>query len=240
MPFVQQITWDDVPHLSEAQKQKLMSAIPPHQRDARTRGDPVLGAGVIYPVPWSEVSVAPFAIPPYWKRGYGLDFGWNRTAAIWAAQNPADSVIYAYAEHYRGQAEPVIHSEAIKARGGWIKGAADPAGHGASQIDGRKLIDLYRANGLKLVEAENAVEAGLYQVWTLLSTGQLKLFTTLQKTSAEYRIYRRDERGRIIKENDHLMDALRYLIMTWAKIATVQAPPTVIGRTMIGDREAGY
>lgn len=29
----------------------------------------------------------------------------------------------------------------------------------------------------------------------------------------EYRLYRRDERGRVVKTNDHLMDAFRYAVM---------------------------
>jgi hypothetical protein len=42
----------------------------------------------------------------------------------------------------------------------------------------------------------------------------MKIFRTLRNTIAEIRIYRRDENGKIVKENDHLMDAKRYLVMT--------------------------
>ena len=46
-------------------------------------------------------------------RAYGLDVGWNKTAAIWGARNPETGVIYLYSEYYRGQAEPQVHVEAI-------------------------------------------------------------------------------------------------------------------------------
>ena len=46
--------WDDVPHLSEEAKMDLLKSMPPHQRDARSKGVPSLGAGAIYPVSQSR------------------------------------------------------------------------------------------------------------------------------------------------------------------------------------------
>lgn len=233
--------WDDVPHLDEKTKADLLNSTPPHLRDARTKGIPSLGAGAIYPIPVSEIEVQPFALPPFWKRGYALDVGWNRTAALWGAQDPADGTIYLYAEHYRGQEVPAVHAEAIKARGKWIKGAIDPAARNRQQADGIKLMESYKALDLNLVPAKNAVEAGLYEVWQRLATGQIKVFTTLQNFFAEYRMYRRDTDGKVVKEFDHLMDCLRYLIMTWGEVAAVQVPdrPRTAGATA-SDATAGY
>lgn len=234
-------TWDDVPHLDEKTKAELLESTPPHLRDARTKGIPALGAGAIYPVPLSEVECKPFAIPAFWPRAYALDVGWNKTAAVWGARDPSDDTIYLYAEHYRGQEVPAVHAEAIKARGRWIKGAIDPAARGRQQSDGTKLIETYRALDLNLVEAVNEVEAGLYEVWQRLTTGRLRIFATLQNLKAEYQMYRRDEHGKIIKAHDHLMDAKRYLIMTWAKVASVQpVAKTVTGSSFISDATAGY
>ena len=109
--------WDDVPHLTEQAKRELLESTPRYLRDARSKGTPSLGAGAIYPFAVSDITVKPFAIPPYWKRAYGLDFGWRKTAAIWGAHDPAGDVWYLYTEHYMGEERPVIHAEAIKARG---------------------------------------------------------------------------------------------------------------------------
>ena len=38
----------------------------------------------------------------------------------------------------------------------------------------------------------------------------------------EYRLYRRDEKGRVVKENDHLMDASRYLNSTGFDYAIIK------------------
>ncbi len=44
--------------------------------------------------------------------------------------------------------------------------------------------------------------------------GQLKIFRTLVYTLKELRLYRRDVKGKIVKQNDHLMDDMRYLLNT--------------------------
>lgn len=205
--------WDDVPHLTAEAKAKLFAKLAPHQRDARTKGVPSLGAGAIYPVSEDDIVCDDFKLPDHFKHGYGLDVGWNRTAAVWGGYDVESDTIYVYAEHYRGQAEPSIHADAIKGRGAWKPGAVDPAARGRAQKDGEQLLQTYQDLGLDIITALNAVEAGIYEVWQRLSTGRLKIFRTCTNVLSEYRVYRRDEKGRIVKENDHAMDALRYLVM---------------------------
>lgn len=217
--FLVQATWDDVPHLSPEAKAQLYDSIPPHQRDARTKGIPVLGAGQIYPIAEDDLKVEPFEIPQWWPKAYALDVGWNRTAALWGAWDQESDVVYLYSEYYAGQQPPPVHASAIRARGDWIPGAIDPASAGANQKDGSRLIDEYRSEGLKLYEADNTVEAGLFACYQRMSRGGLKVFGTLRNWFAEFRIYRRDENGKVVKENDHLMDATRYLMMTGMSLA---------------------
>jgi hypothetical protein len=213
--YAMQIQWDDVPHLNEKAKSDLLNSIPPHQRDARTKGIPVLGAGQIYPIAESAVVVDPFVLPDYWPRAYGLDADWNNTAAVWGAWDRDGDVVYLYSEHYQGQQPPSVHADAIKARGEWMAGAMDPSTHGKiSPKDGTRLSEEYLGLGLFLVPADNAVEAGIMACYQRLAAGRLKIFRTLRNLITELRIYRRDENGKVIKERDHLMDAMRYLIMT--------------------------
>lgn len=214
--------WDDAPHIDAKTKAEMLASIPPFLRDARSKGVPSLGSGAIYPIPEDEISVPYFEIPKYWPRCYGLDVGWNRTAALWAAWEPQTGICYLYAEHYRGIAEPAVHAEAIKARGDWIRGVVDPAARSSSQRDGEKLVDLYRQLGLNLQFADNAVDAGIYDTWSSLSVGKLKVFNTLMNFFNEYRLYRRDENGRIVKKHDHLMDVMRYIVRTGRQVATVE------------------
>lgn len=235
--------WDDVPHLPEDVKEGLLSETPEFLRDARTKGIPSLGSGAIYPIQESLITCQPFKVPDYWPRAFALDVGWNKTACIWGALDRDTGTTYLYAEHYRGKVEPVIHASAIKARGDWIPGVIDPASRGRQQGDGQRLMIQYQQEGLDIKPSENSVEAGLLAVWQALSNGTLKVFTSLLNFLAEYRLYRRDEKGAIVKEFDHLMDALRYLILSGMKRAKTK-PVTAIGPGSIGgavaDNVGGY
>ena len=225
MKAVTTCTWDDVPHLSEEAKADMLQSYPPYQRDARSKGIPQLGSGAIYPIPESEIVVPDFNIPTTWHHAYGMDVGWNWTAAVWGAKDPVSKVTYIYSCYKRGEAEPSIHAAAIRGRGVWIPGTIDPASRGRSQKDGTSLIDDYRALGLTLYPADNSVESGLLLVWNMLSTGMLKVFQSCQQYLEEYRLYRRDEKGRVVKQNDHLMDAKRYLVVSGLDVAIPK--PTV-------------
>ena len=237
--YVVQAGWKDVPHLTEADIADLTKSISPHQREARMNGTPSLGAGAIYPVPEEDVVVDPFEIPAYWPRLYGLDVGWNRTAAVWGAHDRESDTVYLYSEHYRGQAEPPVHAKAIRMRGEWIPGVIDTAARGRSQADGRSLWHLYEDEGLILHNANKAVEAGLMEALDRLSSGRLKIFSTLQNLLAEFRIYRRDEKGRVVKQNDHLMDAMRYLCLGLHHAETRPRGDDIIP-VPVGDPTAGY
>lgn len=238
--YAVECSWSDVPHLDAKMKAEILADTLPHLRDARTKGIPSLGAGAIYPIPLDEVLVDPFAVPAYWPRAYALDVGWNRTAALWAAHDRSVDCVYLYSEYYRGQAEPPIHAAAIKARGEWIPGVVDPAAAGSTILDGTQVLLLYQAYGLDLAPALNAIDAGIWAVWSRLSTGRLKVFRTLQNFQAEYRIYRRDEDGKIVKAFDHLMDCARYLCMSGLDRAKVKPVPRFGVDTGIADEAVGY
>jgi len=222
--FVISATWDDAPHLSKDQREQLWAEIPPYQRDARSRGIPQLGSGAIYPMSEEDVSVPDFEIPDYWPRFYALDYGWNWTACLWFAHDFDSDILYVYSNYKRGKAEPPIHANAILSRGDWIPGVADPAG-GTSQRDGRRLLSEYQSLLGNLYPADNSVEAGLFATWKRLSSGRLKVFQSCRQFFDEFRLYRRDEHGRVVKTNDHLVDCLRYGVLSGLPHATTFPDP---------------
>ena len=219
--YIDLIGWDDVPHLqppniSQAELDALEADMLPHQRSARRTGRPALGAGAIYPVDERDLLIKPFPIPEHYERGYAFDVGWKKTAALIAARDPETRCVYLTGEYYRGEQQPIIHAHGIRSMLPFdeLIGCIDPAAAGSNQKDGSNLMQEYCDLGLNLVKANNSVDAGLHAVLVLMQAGLLKVFDTLKNFITELRLYRRDEKGKIVKENDHLMDCLRYLIYT--------------------------
>lgn len=216
--FVTMVGWDAVPHLGETVKKNLLAAIPPHLRDVKTKGIPYLGAGAIYPILESEFVVAPFEIPDYWPRAYALDPGWDTTAALWGAYDAESDTWFLYAEYYRGQAEPAVHTAAIKARGSWIDGVCDPHGMtGGKGVATQSYFEKYAEDGLNLMMAypsgPGSVDLGINEVYSRLSSQRIKVLSTMENWLYEYRIYRRNDKGQIVKTRNHLMDCTRYLAL---------------------------
>lgn len=219
--YVDIIGWDDAPHLQEPfltadERQEKIDSMAANERTPRTTGKPSLGAGAIYPVEEEKLLIDPFAIPDHWERGWAMDVGWNRTAALFGAKDPDSQIYYLTSEYYEGEARPVEHAHGIKAQLPWPgkTGCIDPAAENSSQRDGEKLKEEYESLGLDLINANNAVSAGIHHVLILMQSGQLKVFRTLVNWLTEFRLYRRDEKGKVVKKNDHLMDGMRYLLNT--------------------------
>jgi phage terminase large subunit-like protein len=239
--FYVQAGWKDVPHLDEEEKKKLLATTPRYQIKARTLGEPTLGAGAIYPTAEEDILTPLAAIPDTWPRAFALDVGWNRTAALWVARNPGSGVLVAYDEYYQAQGEPPTHAAGIKARGSWIPGVIDPASRGRSQVDGRQLLTMYRELGLKLSEADNAVDTGIAKVWTLMVSGLFKVMPSCHNWWNEFRKYHRDDKGNIVKVSDHLMDATRYMVNSGSdKMIVRPSRPSIPGSRTPSGGERGW
>ena len=221
-------TWDDTPHLPADAKRDLMASYLPHEIEARTLGIPNIGHGAVYPLAQSDYTCDPFSVPAHWKRAFGLDVGWNWTAAVWIAFDFENDQDYVYREYSREQAPPDIHVSAIKAAGDWIPGCIDPAAKQRSQVDGRSVLGEYESYGLKLALANNAVDAGVMHVYQRLAAGKLKVFRPCTKLLEDLRFYHRDMNGRIVKERDHLPDAFRYVAFSGKTVAKWKPAPQVV------------
>lgn len=211
-------TWDDNPHLPNKEKEILRESISAHELEAREKGIPSLGSGMVYPIAESLITGDPFEIPEFWPRGFAIDFGWSPspTAAVFFAHDRDNNHLYAYAEYATCSLTPQQHAlELMKQGADWMPGVYDPAGQISSQKDGAKLVNLYREAGIRnLSAANNSKEIGVQTVLQKMQQGKLTIFKTLNKTLTELRMYSRDEEGIIKKGNDHHMDCIRYFIMS--------------------------
>ena len=227
--------WDDAPHLPFEEKERFKASIPPHEVEARSKGVPSIGSGMVYPVSEHLITCDPFELPDSFYFVGGLDFGWkDPTALLLAAIDRDKDMIYLFHEYAMSEKTPEqhlfhLHNTLAKDYLTWLPIVHDPAGGASSQRDGKPLVQLYREAGLKnLHKANNAREAGVQKVLQRMQNGKLKIFKTCTKLLTERRMYARDEDGMIKDGNDHLLDAMRYLVMTGPSLATLR--PHVVDR----------
>lgn len=217
---ITRMTIEDVQHISEEERARIIESYPEHERDARTKGVPQLGSGAVFPVAESTIKEEGPEIPSHWARICGLDFGWDHpTAAVWVAWDKDSDTIHVYDCYRQRQEVPAIHASAIKGRGHWIPVAWPHDGLQHDKGSGNQLAEMYRAEGLNMLqekatfaEGGNGVEAGIMEILERMKTGRFKVAAHLNDWWEEFRMYHRKE-GRIVKEADDLMAATRYAMM---------------------------
>lgn len=77
-----------------------------------------------------------------------------------------------------------------------------------------------RHGRFRILDADNSVLDGIRFTGTLLSQGRLKFHESCENTFREFGTYLWDEKAgedKVIKENDHAMDSIRYLAQTLRK-----------------------
>jgi hypothetical protein len=79
----------------------------------------------------------------------------------------------------------------------------------------------------RLIVADNRVNYGISLMRAKIASEQLFIFESCVNTLKQMRLYRFKENGDILKQEDDLMDALRYCVTAWDKAV---APPEMLKR----------
>jgi phage terminase large subunit-like protein len=223
-----QATWDDAPHLTKEVKDQLLAQYPPHERELRSKGIPVFGSGLVFPISEGDITSDYFDIPSSWPRVAGIDFGWDHpTAVVWMAYDREADVMYVYDEYSERQKTPLEHSAAIRARPHYIPIAWPRDGLQTDKGSGISLAQHYRDQGCNLMpqcftnpvalgdsaKGNQNIEPGIMMMLHRMETGRLKIFPHLMDWFKEFRSYHRKD-GKIAPLNDDVMSATRYAAMS--------------------------
>jgi phage terminase large subunit-like protein len=217
---VTRMTIEEAPHIPPEERARILAAYRPHEREARARGVPQLGSGAVFPVPESDLVVAPFRIPLHWPQIAGLDFGWDHpTAAARLAWDREGDVLYVTDTYARREATPLEHAGILRAWGAWLPWAWPQDGLQRSKDSGAPLAEQYRRHGLALLsdharfeDGGADLEAGLMEMLERMQTGRWKVFRSCERWLAERRLYHRKE-GLVVKRQDDVLSASRYAMM---------------------------
>jgi hypothetical protein len=177
----------------------------------------------VYPE-FSKCLVEPFPVPQHWKRIAGFDPGYaDGVAFVQAAIRPSDGKIFVYGDYFVKEMPVSHHAQQIKRL---VKGLeflyaiqADPSVNNRSDRDGLSYKDyFYKLSGVSLAQANNDIMYGIEKVRDYMVSGNLFFFNDLEHIKFEAKSYqfrkseRRNSNETPIDKNNHLMDAMRYMI----------------------------
>lgn len=219
--YLQRATWDDAPHLTQKTKDMLLSMYPAWQRDMRTRGEPLLGAGLIFDIGNETFECDPFEIPDHWWLINGMDFGWDHPQAhVQLAWDKDSDVIYVVQAWKKSKTIPEVAWGSIKSWAKDIPTAWPADGLQSEKSSGKQQRDAYKEAGWKMCQDHATwqnggvgVEAGLVELYARMEKGTFKVFKNLSGWFEEKLNYHRDEDGDIVKVQDDLLSATRYAYM---------------------------
>jgi phage terminase large subunit-like protein len=219
--FCMQKGWDDAPHLSDKVKEELLASFPPHQREMRTKGVPMLGHGRIFDIAEDDVTCAPFDVPPHFRVIDGMDFGWDHPQSqVQLAIDTENDAIYVTKVWKKSRVSPIEAWGATKAWSAGVPTAWPLDGLQTEKGSGKQQKAYYVEAGFTLLpehatwpDGSNGVEAGLFEIRDLMLKGKFKIFRGLRDLLDEFLQYHRDENGKIVKVRDDALDAMRYAYM---------------------------
>lgn len=193
--------------------------------------------GLVWPEFSSEHWIEPFFIPNEWRKVIAIDPAVSGTTAILFGAIDEHENIYLYRELYLLNMRVSDVAGMIGEIGVNAEIYIDPAARIKNQRkEGElySLFDEYGDNGIFPSTAEHDVEAGINRVAEYFKQGKLKAFNTL--TNFRYEIDRyhwvedRESKTGFLKpvpykHLDHLMDCLRYMVMSRPQASYIDRSP---------------
>lgn len=227
--YLKGATWDDAPHLAQEDKDRLTAAYRPHEREARTKGEPMLGQGVVFPVSNESITCEPFKIPSHFARIKGCDFGIDHPAAgAEIAWDRDQDVIYVIDCYRKANQLPPYHAAWFNKTNCNIPVAWPHDGMNREKNGGKILADTYRDHRVAMLSKSarypkmpgdasdkggpQPVEPIVEEILERMVTGRLKVFANLNEWFEEKRSYHRKD-GMIVARRDDILKATFYAVM---------------------------
>ena len=215
------MTIEDAQHIKPEDRQKIIMGYKSHEREARARGIPLLGSGVIFTAPEENVKEPTIEyVPEYWAKIWGMDFGIGHpwAAALIAWDKDLD-IIHVLAAMKQADTLPINHAAMMKPIGIEVPVAWPQDGTSREKGSGEPLASLYRKEGLKTLhehatwpDGGNSTEAGIAEIQEREQNGKINYASHLSELFEERRFYHRKD-GQIVKLKDDILSAVRVAVM---------------------------
>lgn len=217
-----QMTIDDAGHYTQQERDEIVAAYLPHEREARALGIPMFGEGRVFTTEVAYIVENPLdGIPGHWPQIIGLDIGWNHpTAATRLVYDTENDIVHIAAAYRQQKQTPIVHAAAIRPWGMWIPVAWPKDGLQTDKGSGLQIANIYREQNLNMLtdwaqfpdDRGVGVEAGLLEMQQRFDTGRLKIDRNLRDWIDEYQMYHRVD-GKVVPINEDLLCSTRYGLM---------------------------
>lgn len=220
------VAWSECPHLTPEIQEMILSGIPEHEKEMRSKGIPFFGSGLVYPVAEARIIVPDFKIPPHYRCIRAMDLGINHpTAIVWLAHSTEDDVIYVVKTYSVKGENAATHAAAANSYWSFAPVVfphdVDVHEKGSGKTVRRFYADagLTRTLDFKNTDGSISVEPGIFEINERMRDGRFKVFASCVEFFREFRLYHRSD-GKLVKENDDVMDATRYGAMMIGRYGT--------------------
>lgn len=223
------VDMDDNPHIDERTKNRVLAEYSDEERLARKSGHFVHFAGLVYPEFASEKHVRPSlsALPDGVEVFGGIDPGLRHMAAVvFCFLDSEDNLVVFDEIALQGHTisevckEIDLRLERWQTKPRWW--VIDPASRNKNNQTGRSDQMEFADHGVFTSPGQNAVRPGINKVKERLKADKLQITSDCPELIAEFKKYRwaspkrseNDAREAPVKRDDHLLDALRYVVMS--------------------------
>ena len=215
----------DNPTLDKETVARVLSNYADEERRAREFGEFVHIGGMVYQGGFERVLCDPPSRDHVrkWDVVVGIDPGLKNAAFVWVGFDQ-DNVAYVFDELLLNERTPRDYVDGIReVNGKWGLREdplyiIDPSARNRSLINRESVEGELQRLGLYAMPGQNQVEAGVQQARLRIQQKGLYVSTGCVGLRGEADEYRMEERPdgefRVVKENDHRLDALRYCLMS--------------------------
>tara|TARA_R110000868_G_scaffold232926_1_gene486635 strand:+ start:714 stop:2156 length:1443 start_codon:yes stop_codon:yes gene_type:complete len=217
------MTIDEAEHIAAEDRAKIVAGYLPHERDARTKGIPMLGSGKIFKYSEEtilEPAISPSEVPGHWAKLWGVDFGINHPfGAVLLLWDRDNDVVHVHHCIRVADQNPLQHWDAMKRVGTQVPVAWPQDGAAREKGSGVGVAQIYKNHGAHMLpkhathpDGSVSTEAGIALMQEYMATGRFKVANHLSEWIEEYRMYHRKD-GQIVKIHDDLLSATRIGMM---------------------------
>lgn len=225
--------WADNPALSEEKKALLRANKTYEEIQLIEFGKRIVGRSSVFQIP-EELFIKPaheIILQTTWRYINGFDVGLNdATAIVYIAIDEDKDIIYIYDVYKVNNLRPSEHVNRLLTMSKniniphMIDKSANNRMIGETKYDIDTVAKQYRHYGVNVILSEDKLLKDLKmstigEFHERAYNGKIIISDACKPLIEEMRRYRRDDKGRIIKNNDHAIDAMFYGLLGWRKYA---------------------